>query len=256
MLSYKFKHLVSRVIASLSAFGILSITDHAHAADLLSPDQDYSFRDSGSITFTAFYEGCELSSKNNDASFTNPPRQKSVWLTSSTAATDSRAYCIYICDSSYTRSMTYYSGGAATGAGPHDSIDIHIGATYPNLGQYITGISTQGSATDFETVLNDRGYKAPQDMLNAYAADVNNYTGQHAVVVPLSDIDAGIVNVDNICIQETYLAKFDCGDGEPTKVADSYTGARLVRYKDTIKLPKAENCIAPAGFYFSGWTRL
>lgn len=150
--------------------------------------------------------------------------------------------------------MTYYSGGAATGAGPHDSIDLYIGKTYPELGKYITGISTQNSATNFKIALNDKGYKAPDDMLAAYsAAPYEAYTGQTAIVVPLASTQDGTINIDNICIQETFLAKFDCGDGEPTKVADSYTGARLVRFGDTIKLPKAENCIAPAGQYFTGW---
>lgn len=255
MLSYKFKHLISRVVASLSAFGILSITDHAHAQDLLLPNSDYKYTELGNITFTASYEGgCILSTNNKSDSLANPPRQLSAWLTKSTNASDSGRYCIYICDSHTSKSKTFYSGGADVGAGPHDSITTRF-ETAPKPGTYLSGIDTTTSVAGFVNALSTKGYEAPQDMQDAYSADMKNYTGQHALVIPFAEIANGTISVDDICIQQTFVAKFDCGDGEPNITGDNYTGAKLARYDSTIKLPYERNCIAPSGFSFAGWAK-
>ena len=54
MLSYKFKHICSRVIASLSAFGLISISDDIHAATINEGD-NFTLSKPKAMTFGAEY---------------------------------------------------------------------------------------------------------------------------------------------------------------------------------------------------------
>ncbi|MBQ2017323.1 MAG: hypothetical protein II208_02240, partial [Alphaproteobacteria bacterium] len=113
MLQYKFKHLCSRIIASLSAIGLFSISSNADAAAAkYKPGDSFTLTNPKAYTLNAEYESmtglCMLTTKNGvninaTATFTAQVTGEAGEITT--------GYCLYTCNANYG----YYADTSSTG---------------------------------------------------------------------------------------------------------------------------------------------
>lgn len=244
MLSYKFKHLCSRVIASLSAVGLFSIanTGQAHAVTY-EPGESVTNRYLNATTMTAKYSNtitCQTSEDDNRiyAGFagTNAAgRQVCTYiLTPGYALVVKAGNCVPVSGNG----VEYYSGEAGS--------SVCTGTDYSGVLQdNYSGTTVAALQTPSVDHMKGHLYTEVQ---NAYNNDKSISTNA-VVTVPRSD-DGTAPLPDAVAPKEVRI-DFDCGAG--TYVSD-YTGVAYVLYGKSFKLPEARACTPAAGKAFTNWS--
>lgn len=265
MLSYKFKHLCSRIIASLSAFGIISVVRDANAGPSYTGGEEITWAGLGSeALFVAEYkqDPCPLSS--SDGTEINPQKQiKSFYYSGAEAdGTDDR--CVYVCRSApghdsarvYNHAEYAYVGGASDGFGPHDELDDRL---YSLTGNYSAGTyiapAFSSNLTAFDGQPYSEGYVKTfmggdlkeewfSALIETSAANKYTYTGSSVLVLTP---DQAMAYTDDICIKRVQTVTFDCEDGKNSAV-------KPIRWNETLNVPDGDMCVPQPGQVFKHWT--
>ncbi len=244
MLSYKLKHLCSRVIASLSAVGLISITNTGKAnAATYAGGATVKNTYVQSQTFTAKYETlatCTSAGGNIEKAIAGELNGESVCtyiLKPGYAMVDQRGDCI----GSSGDYKTFAFGASCTE-------DTYSGVLLSSfLGSSTSGSGTAGS-----------GYSGSSEHLDdevvAYYNSANNTDLQYAYVVTVKDDGSGkaLLNTNNI-VARAIRVNFNCGAGT-APASGSGTGFAYVRYGKDMVLPAANMCTPPNGQKFTSWS--
>lgn len=233
MLSYKLKHLCSRVIASLSAVGLFSITGTAKAANFYELGTKVTVLDAK--TFAAAYEkeaGLTCSSEDSIA--------VSGVITGVTA--DGAKACSYI----LKKGFVYYSEtGSCLAAGLEG-----VKPKYFSSGvECVTGTYSG----DTYGMIFASGIEAfPNHIQNLMSGTSGVQDGQYIVTVKpdsngVAALDEGLLGYEPIRVN------FDCKGAVSGTYASNATGYAYTYSGAQVELPGKENCVAPSGYIFSGW---
>ncbi len=264
MLSYKFKHLCSRIIASLSAFGIISVVRDANAQSFAG-GEEITWTAQGPVSlFVAQYvqDPCPLSS--SDGTEINPQKQIKSFYYSGAGSAGTNDRCVYVCRSApgsdsarvYNYAEYAYVGGASAGFGPHDELNNRLDNTSGlySVGTYIApAFSANLMAADGQpygegyvkaSLHGDLKEEWFSGLIDASAADKYSYTGTSVVVVTP---DQAKTYTDDICIKRAQTVTFDCEDGQ-----NSATMA--IRWNETLDVPDGDMCVPQPGQMFKHWT--
>lgn len=243
MLSYKLKHLCSRVIASLSAVGLISITNTGKAnAGSYPGGATVTNTYMQTQTFTATYATlatCSSAGGNIETAIAGELNGKNV--------------CTYILKPGYgivdqTGNCTDGSGNYKTFAfGATCTEEIYSGVLLSSLLSSSSGTGSAGS-----------GYSGSSEHLAdevvAYYNSANDTDLQYAYVVTVQDDGSGkaLLNTNNI-VGRAIRINFSCGAGTQPS-SGSGTGFAYVRFGKDMVLPSAYMCTPPNGQKFTSWS--
>ena len=260
MLQYKFKHLCSRIIASLSAIGLFSISSNADAATKYKPGDSFTLTNPKAYTLNAEYESmtglCMLTTKNGvdiNATATFTPQ------VTGTSGETTTGYCLYTCKSDYG----YYAAVGATGVTSfrigvaEDSTD----QVYPD--KVCTSIrptceavpSTYTGIASFELVKNsDDKYRCKVTCNDGYGISGSDTTTKY-----INNTYAGTnvnptekITDENFCSARKYKITFDCGAGATYGSTNAQTGTGYAAYNSSYTIPTTL-CVKPH-YSHTSWT--
>ncbi len=261
MLSYKLKHICSRVIASLSAVGIISIAhsndavaaDRGNAANMsyAEPGDTFKYNITSDMTLGAEYEeiptGCSMElADGTDGNFSG------YVYTSGTTGVSGRAQCTYTCKDGYTWGDTTYTSGVAEGAAglANDYVVPEIGCVLPKLscsvgndysGTISNATSGVSSGVAYCTWTCKAGYS-----VDGGADTTTTFTGAkgaHGEQFPTAQ-----------CKARQFEVIFDCGASGYYSGTSMSTGIAKATYGQTFKVPTTAVCTKD-GYSFSGWVK-
>lgn len=235
MLSYKLKHLCSRVIASLSAVGLFSISGTGKAAAA-----EYEFGAKLAIqqakTFTANYE--------KDATISCDMSDVNVAVSAVVSGLDGngKLACSYI----LKKGFVYYSETGnclAAGITSKPSTKYFISGTDCDMGTYSGNTYGKIKSSGISAFPNH-----VQTLLTEYSGATSDQyvvtvTGNSSGYASLSTGSLGYAPVK---------AVFDCTANSGTYASDA-TGYAYTYSGGYVTLPDSKNCVAASGYTFSGW---
>lgn len=246
MLSYKLKHLCSRVIASLSAVGLISITntDTANAVTYKSGESITNKYSENTVLFAKYEEKPAL--KCSEAGMDTNPDIYATYSGTYSGATTIEDVCVYVlqpgygiveetgnCLGSTDTSTKYYSYGGDSGCQMAD----YSGATISGL------IYESGDAAAkylFTQVLTD------------YQSGRLESIHQSVVRVVAGSSGTAYLDTSKIVKKEIRI-NFNCENGN-LGFASQNTGVAYTKLGWEVTMPSAENCVVPSGMLFSGWS--
>lgn len=261
MLSYKLKHLCSRVIASLSAVGIISIahSNDAAAANLgnastmteAQPGDTFTYNLTSALTLNAGYteveSGCSMElSDGTDGNF-----ESFTYTTGTTGAGGVAPKCTYTCKAGYVwgvASSTDTSGVAAGTSGVANDyvvpgtgcVAAALTCTVPSTYAGTISEGTTGSGS-YCVWTCKAGYSVNggTDTTTTF----NSATGVYGVVYPTAN-----------CKARSYKVTFDCGASGLYSGTSYSTGTATATYGQTFTIPAGAVCTKD-GYNFSGWAK-
>ena len=268
MLSYKLKHICSRVIASLSAVGIISIahsndanaaTDRGTASGMtyVEPGDTFKYNLTSSLTLDAEYKeiesGCSMVlSDDSDGNF-----ESFVYTTGTTGTSGKAPKCTYTCKAGYTWADTTYTTGIVEGsAGVKDDYVVPgtgcvpaklictVGENYSGtISMGVSGIEGKegGTGKAYCTWTCKDGYS-----VNGGADTTTTYTsaeGSYGEQFPTAN-----------CKARQYKVTFDCGAGGLYNGTSIATGVATATYGQKFTVPTDAVCTKD-GYNFSGWAK-
>ena len=262
MLSYKLKHICSRVIASLSAVGIISIahSNDAAAKDLgtaagvtyAEPGDSFKYNVTSDMSLNADYKeiptGCSMELANgNDGNF------KSYEYASGTTGASGKAQCTYTCKDGYTWGDTTNTSGIAEGRAGYanDLVVPEIGCVLPKLSCSV-GNNYSGTISNATSGVNASGVAYCTWTCKAgYSVDGGRDTtttftgakGEHGEQFPTAQ-----------CKARQFEVKFDCGTSGYYNGTSLSTGVATATYGQTFTVPATAVC-TKEGYTFSGWAK-
>lgn len=235
MLSYKLKHLCSRVIASLSAVGLFSITDTGKAAAA-----EYNFGASAKVeqakTFTANYE--------KDTTIVCSTSGVDIAVSSYVSGLNANG--VLACSYILKKGFVYYdSTGTCLAAGVSSAPEtkyFNSGASC-DMGTYSGNLYSAIKGTGISNF--------PQHVQTLLSEVTSAESGQYVVTVTgdssgYAKLDAGALGYAPVKVT------FDC-TANSGKYASDATGYAYTYSGGSITLPDSDNCVAPSGYTFSGW---
>lgn len=264
MLSYKLKHICSRVIASLSAVGIISIahSNDAAAANLgnastmttAKPGDTFTYDLTSALTLNAGYSeaesGCSMElSDGTDGNF-----ESFTYTTGTTGAGGVAPKCVYKCKAGYVWGITTETSGVAYGsAGVKDDyvvpgtgcvLDTRVTCTVSDAysGTISAGTSgVDGNGKSYCTWSCKKGYSVDggSDTKTTYTSE----TGVYGVQYPTAN-----------CKARQYTVTFDCGASGYYGGTSNSTGTGKATFGQTFTIPTTAVCTKD-GYNFSGWAK-
>lgn len=243
MLSYKLKHLCSRVIASLSAVGLISITNTGTAnATSYSASESITNKYSEDTVLSAKYVSLKCSEAGMDANY--------IYATYSGTYSDSTTtedVCVYVlkpgygiieetgnCLASSATLTAYYSYGEDSNC----QMPKYVGTTISGL------IYPAGD--------NIAKYLASQVLADYQSGLLNSI--QQSVVRVVAD-ENGEAYLDTTKIEKKEIRiSFDCDVPGSQGYASQNTGVAYTKLDWEVTMPGAANCVASSGMRFVGWS--
>lgn len=261
MLSYKLKHLCSRVIASLSAVGIISIahSNDAAAANLgnastmteAQPGDTFTYNLTSALTLGAEYteveSGCSMElSDGTDGNF-----ESFTYTTGTTGASGQAPKCVYTCKAGYvwqietateTSGVIVGTSGVAneyvvpgTGCVPA-ALTCTVSSTYSST---ISAGTTGSGNSCVWTCKAGYSVNGGTDTTTTYTSS----TGLYGEVYPTAQ-----------CKARSYKVTFDCGTSGLYSGTSYSTGVAMATYGQTFTIPAGAVCTKD-GYNFSGWAK-
>ena len=243
MLSYKLKHLCSRVIASLSAVGLISITNtgKANAA---------TYAGGATVTNTYMQTQTFTATYGNLATCTSAGGNIVTAIAGELNGTN---VCTYILKPGYA--MVDQAGDCLGSSGNYKTFafgatcteDTYSGVLLSSLLSSSSGSGTAGS-----------GYSGSSEHLAdevvAYYNSANDTDLKYAYVVTVQEDGSGkaLLNTNNI-VGRAIRINFSCGVGTQP-ASGSGTGFAYARFGKDMVLPAAGMCAAPNGKKFTSWS--
>lgn len=239
MLSYKLKHLCSRVIASLSAVGLISITNTGKAnAGNYSGGATVTNTYIQSKTFTATYENLAQCSSGVNI-------EKAI-----AGEINGENVCTYILKPGYG---LVNSTGTCNASGDFQTYAFGATCVEETYNGVLLSSILSGQSSSSGTGYSGSGEHLTDEVV-AYYNSANNTDLQYAYVVTVKENSSGeaLLSTENI-VGRSIRINFSCGAGkQPT--SGSGTGFAYVRYGTDMVLPSANMCTPPNGMKFSGWS--
>jgi hypothetical protein len=265
MLSYKLKHLCSRVIASLSAVGLFSIaqTGEANAKDQGSasvgfqyamPGDTFKFDVANTLSMVAGYtetpSGCSMQLKDgSDGNFAS-----SVYTTGTTGASGKAPYCNYTCKAGYVWEGTTHTTGIISGqTGVKDAYLIPgTGCVKDTRANCL--ISTEHAATISRAEFVS-GAAGSSGYCVWYCKNGYSVQGGPDTTTGIQSTTgvSGDVYSQSGCKARSYEVIFDCASGYYQGVSGMSTGIVTGMYGQTFTIPADATCTRD-GYTFTGWS--
>lgn len=239
MLSYKLKHLCSRVIASLSAVGLFSITGTGKAAA-----GEYNFGASYEVhldkTFSANYQEEET---------INCSMVGDVDVAVSTVVSGEDGAGYLACSYVLKRGFVYYDKFGTC-------LDAGVSST-PDTKYYNSGVSCEVGtySGDLYGSIKQTGIESFTYHVQTLLSEVSDIGSDQYVVTVTGDA-SGYAALDPSRLGYKPLkVTFDCkaGGGSYSDSANGATGYAYTYSGGSVIFPGANNCVAPDGYKFSGW---
>lgn len=265
MLSYKLKHLCSRVIASLSAVGIISIAHSNDAAaanrgtaasmTYVEPGDTFTYNLTSALTLNADYteveSGCSMElSDGTDGNF-----ESFTYTSGTTGASGQAPKCTYTCKAGYVwgvASSTDTSGVAVGASGVKDDYVVPGTGCVPGkvtctvsdaysgtISEGTSGVDGTGKAYCTWTCKAGYSVNGGTDTTTTY----DSATGVYGEQFPTAN-----------CKARTYRVIFDCGASGLYNGTSSSTGSGVATYGQTFTVPTTAVCTKD-GYNFSGWAK-
>ena len=271
MLSYKFKHLCSRVIASLSAFGLISISNESGAKTLsgsftdAQPGDSFKYTKIGEMTMTASMKNaCSI----NGSSTAGPTVQTNIRFEVENSSGESVYGCLVTCKDGYFVKGTKGKKSAVySGISPDESFQMDVIDTTANpfclpVSSCSKGTSSTIKSVDTKMVKNvETGMRG--EVFVDYLAECTWTCADGYSVRGGTDTEAtfaytgatgitGVMTPDQTCLARTFNIYFDCGDGAIYGTSSSQSGMVQATYDSTFTIPTSATC-SRAGYSFKGW---
>ncbi len=228
MLQYKLKHICSRIIASLSAFGLFSITGNVANAAEYEPGQSFTYTYASAKTMTAQYSDlCQYSS--------------GIHIVS---AKYENGYCKYTCEEGFQMSGSgSFSVQIPTGTGS--------GGTEPYTQQtgceIVTSCATVVNAAAGVLTTSGGTGKCTWTCNNGYSVGGGTSTN-----TTITEMGSGLITTESTCSARTYTVTFDCGVGGKISGTSNQTMTGKATYGKSFQIPTDAKC-EKAGYNFTGW---
>lgn len=265
MLSYKLKHLCSRVIASLSAVGLFSIaqTGEANAKDqglastgfsYAQPGDTFKFDVATGLTLAADYmevqSGCSMQltdgSDGNFASF--------VYTTGTTGASGKAPSCNYTCKAGYVWGNTTHTTGIITGMTgvQHAYLTPGSGCVEDTRANCLIASAHSGTISRAEFI---SGATASSGYCMWYCKNGYSVKGGSDATTGITGTAGATGDVYSTagCKARSYEVRFDCVSGYYQGVQGVTSGVVSGYYGQTFTIPADATCTMD-GYTFSGWS--
>lgn len=264
MLSYKLKHICSRVIASLSAVGIISIahSNDANAATnrgtasgmaYVEPGDTFTYNLTSALTLNAGYteaqSGCSMElTDGSDGNFSGY-----TYASGSTGTSGKAPTCTYTCKNGYVWDGTTSTTGVVAGQtgvanayvvpGTGCVLDTRttcdVGTFSGSIKAGVSGTDTSGKATCTWTCMDGYSVGGGTNTTTTY---VDTYTTY------------GNLTPTKACQARSYKVTFDCGASGYYGGTTDTTGYTMATFGQTFTVPTTAVCTKD-GFNFSGWAK-
>lgn len=264
MLSYKLKHICSRVIASLSAVGIISIahSNDAAAADrgsassmsFVEPGDTFTYNLASALTLDAEYKeiesGCSMElSDGSDGNF-----ESFTYTTGTTGASGYAPKCQYKCKAGYVWDGTTSNTGVAVGASGvvndyvvpeagcvlNTRLTCTVSETYSGtISRGVSGVDSSGKTYCTWTCKDGYSVAGGGDSTTTYTSAKGLYGEQFPTAQ---------------CKARTYRVTFDCGTSGFYNGTTETTGYTTATFGQKFTVPTTAVC-AKDGYNFSGWAK-
>lgn len=271
MLSYKFKHLCSRVIASLSAFGLISISNESGAKTLSGsftdglPGDSFKYTKVGDMTMTANMSNvsatCTINGTNStgktvasNAGF-DVKNEEGVWL-SGCLTTCKDGY--YIKGTEGQKSVVY--SGDVVGTFYKDIVDTTSDPFCVPVASCSKGSSSTIKSASATMQKNDTTGISGETFVDYAAqckwtcADGYSVGGGADTTSTFSSTGyaTGTITPNQSCSGRTFKVIFDCGAEAKYGSTSNQTGTGNATYDSTFTIPTAATC-TKNGYKFDGW---
>jgi len=234
MLSHKLRRFYSRILASLSAFGVASLAS-SHEAKAYMVGDGATVGDAGAsvnynyyndVKFVAAYEeqlNCTAGSKKNIQ-----------------AAFASGSNCVFVCKRGYGVAHPGASNVNSTGT----CAASLTGTSSTDLATYKTCI--QNVRAEFYTGIS-AGQNADQASIEANKTVQAQYGGAGKMYW----YSGTTATAQYDCIPVPSIITYDCDEGTPN--GKNFVAAQIGLYGNSFTLPSANSCLPPDGYTFAQW---
>ncbi len=274
MLSYKFKHLCSRVIASLSAFGLISISNESGAKTLSGsftdalPGDSFKYTRVGAMTMTANMQNVTATCTINGATAAGATVAKNISFDIMNSQGDMVSGCQVTCKDGYflkgtqgQKSIVY--SGSTTGEYAKDVIDtaaspfcVPVGSCSRGSSSTIKSVTPSMERNDITGKAGDGtayvDYKAKCTWTCADGYSVGGGADTTSTFSGSSGYATGVITPDNACKARTFKVTFDCGAGATYGTTSNQSGTGQATYNSTFAIPDSASCYK-MGYSFKGW---
>lgn len=280
MISYKLKHLCSRVIASLSAFGLIQITSgksHAYTLDNqfrnAMPGDTFVYNTSQYTTFNAEYSshsGCAYGTADNNlgimqGSGDNLPPEYHSAVTGADGDITTTGYCKFACAPGYSfadGSNTKFIGFSTTNGLVYldetctkNELKCEVSSEFAATISHGSGRNVMVGAGTGSGLICDwyckDGYSVDggKNTTSSYSGGTvngntlydNGYTGK-SIAFPTKN-----------CKPRSFTLNFNCAPGHFVESETATTSGYAVTYGQTVTIPDWASCDY-AGHDFDGWS--
>lgn len=247
MLSYKLKHICSRIVASLSAFGLFSITANDANAGVYSPGYSFTYNTAGAKTFNAAYESnsCQYGDEDHIKSATYVPATGS-------GGTD---YCQFTCADGYAYTLSGTSGQTTYTVNGSGTIDAGSGCQkilQPTCKTTLANGSTAHIAKAAAKQISgdsEISYNCVWTCENGYSSG-----GKADTTTTITKTNAiGTVYPTAACQARQYTVTFDCGSSGLISGTSNQSMTATATFGQTFTIPTAAQCLKD-NYTFSGWS--
>ncbi len=238
MLSHKLRRFYSRILASLSAFGVASLaSSHEAKANMVGEGSATIGKAGASVNYN-YYNDIKFVAAYEEQLNCTAGSRKNIQ-----AAFASGSKCVFVCERGYGVTNPGSSNVNSTGTCDASltgtsSTDL---ATYKNCiqnvrAEFYTGYSGASASqyTDYKSVEANKTVQAEY----GGAGKIYWYSGATAT----ADYD---------CIPVPSVITYDCDEGTPN--GKNFVAAQIGLYGKSFTLPSANSCLPPDGYTFAQW---
>lgn len=246
MLSYKIKHLFSCVIASLSVFGFMSISERVHAA---SDDGSSNYWQPGGKTTAYNILGNGVLNAAYQEALECPELENAVL--GSRSIQSGATSCRYYCASGYSHGLK--DGGTEFELTGADSASL-LNDYDRGSGQYCTLSSVVCTSSDptissgkaVSTVVTENGIEVRKMYCEWTCA--NGYHKNNSSTFNGTTLEqSGTISPESSCDAKSYTLTLDCGEGGYFVGSTSQrTRDITVVYKQQVTIPADAKCTKPS----------
>lgn len=238
MLSHKLRRFYSRILASLSAFGVASLaSSHEAKANMVGEGSATIGKAGASVNYNYY----------NDIKFV-AAYEEQLKCTAGTkkhiqAAFPSGSNCVFVCERGYGVSRIGTNNVNSTGycAPTYTGTSTTDLATYKNCiksvrAEFYTGLSgvSAGQDTDLASIDANKTVQEEYGSVGKmYWYSGNTATAQYD------------------CIPVPSVITYDCDEGRPN--GNNFVAAQIGLHGKSFTLPSANSCLPPDGYTFAQW---
>lgn len=234
MLSHKLRRFYSRILASLSAFGVASLASSHEAKANMVGEGSATIGDAGASVNYNYYNDIKFVAAYEEQLQCTAGTRKHIQ-----AAFPSGSKCVFVCERGYGVSRigtsdvngTGFCDASLTGTSSSDL------TTYKNCiqnvrAEFYTGVS--GAYTDYDSIEANKTVQAE------YGGAGKMYWYSGATATAQYD-----------CIPVPSIITYDCDEGTPN--GNNFVAAQIGLYGKSFTLPSANSCLPPDGYTFAQW---